>query len=76
LQAVRRRVQRGRAFGEEQGSDRVVHRLGFETTIRPRGRPRNGFLTPLPSFEDDRDTVPDAFAPPLYSGGKPSIIAG
>ena len=42
LQAVRRSVQRGRPFGEEQWSDRVVHRLGLETTIRFRGRPRNG----------------------------------
>jgi len=42
LQAFRRNVQRCRPFGDEQWSDRVVHRLGLETTIRPQGRPING----------------------------------
>jgi hypothetical protein len=35
-------VSSGRPFGDEQWSDRVVHRLGIEITIRPRGRPRKG----------------------------------
>ena len=42
LQAVRRSVQRGCPFGDAPWSDRVVRRLGLETTIRPRGRPPKG----------------------------------
>jgi putative transposase len=42
LQAIRRSLQRGCPFGDDPWSDRVVRRLGLETTIRPRGRPRKG----------------------------------
>jgi putative transposase len=42
LQAIRRSVDRGRPFGDEAWSDRVVRRLGLETTLRPRGRPKKG----------------------------------
>jgi putative transposase len=42
LDAIRRSVDRGRPFGDENWSDRVVRRLGLETTLRPRGRPKKG----------------------------------
>jgi putative transposase len=42
LQAIRRSVDRGSPFGDEAWSDRVVRRLGLETTLRPRGRPKKG----------------------------------
>jgi putative transposase len=38
--AVRRAVNRGSPFGESSWSDRMVARLGLESTLRPRGRPR------------------------------------
>ena len=34
------RVQRGSPFGDSAWSDRTVRRLGLETTLRPRGRPK------------------------------------
>jgi putative transposase len=40
LQAIRRSIQRGAPFGDALWSDRAVRRLGLETTLRPRGRPR------------------------------------
>ena len=40
LAAVRKSVDRGNPFGDESWSDRAVRRLGLETTLRPRGRPR------------------------------------
>ena len=40
LAAVRRTVNRGCPFGEIAWSDRVVARLGLESTLRPQGRPR------------------------------------
>jgi putative transposase len=40
LQAIRRGIDRGRPFGDEDWSDRAVRRLGLETTLRPRGRPK------------------------------------
>ncbi len=40
LTALRRSVQRGSPFGEVSWRDRIVRRLGLETTLRPRGRPR------------------------------------
>jgi putative transposase len=40
LLAVRQSIERGRPFGGEAWSDRAVRRLGLETTLRPRGRPR------------------------------------
>jgi putative transposase len=40
LQAIRRCVQRGQPLGDERWTERMVRRLGLETTMRPRGRPR------------------------------------
>jgi putative transposase len=40
LAAVRRSVSRGCPYADELWSDRAVRRLGLETTLRPRGRPR------------------------------------
>ena len=45
LAALRRSVQRGCPFGESSWCDRMVRRLGLESTLRPQGRPkkvRNG----------------------------------
>jgi putative transposase len=39
LAALRRCVQRGNPFGEESWCDRMVRRLGLESTLRPQGRP-------------------------------------
>ena len=40
LAAVRRSVMRGVPFGAEAWTRRTISKLGLETTIRPRGRPR------------------------------------
>ncbi len=40
LVAVRQCVPRGRPFGDERWAESIVHRLGSESTMRPRGRPR------------------------------------
>lgn len=40
LVAVRPSVQRGSPLGDEAWSQRTVRRLGLESTIRPRGRPK------------------------------------
>ena len=40
LAAIRRSVERGSPFGNESWSDRAVRRLGLESTIRARGRPK------------------------------------
>lgn len=40
LAALRRSVERGSPFGGEKWSMRTIQRLGLESTIRPRGRPR------------------------------------
>jgi putative transposase len=40
LAALRRSVQRGQPYGEESWVRRLAGRLGLETTLRPRGRPR------------------------------------
>ena len=40
LQAVRRSVLRGSPLGEASWSERMVDRLGLESTLRPQGRPR------------------------------------
>ena len=45
LSALRRSVNRGSPFGETSWRDRMVRRLGLESTLRPPGRPkkqRNG----------------------------------
>jgi putative transposase len=41
LQALRRCVIRGQPFGSDTWCERIVRRLGLESTTRPRGRPRN-----------------------------------
>ena len=41
LEAVRRSLHRGSPLGGETWSERAVQRLGLETTLRPRGRPKN-----------------------------------
>jgi len=40
VEAIRRSIQRGNPYGDESWSDRAVRKLGLETTLRPRGRPR------------------------------------
>ncbi len=40
LEALRRSVQRGSPFGDESWSEKAIRRLGLESTLRPRGRPR------------------------------------
>ncbi len=40
LAALRRSVSRGCPFGEPNWSKRTVQRLGLESTVRPRGRPK------------------------------------
>lgn len=40
LAALRQCVQRGRPFGSAAWTQRTVRRLGLESSIRPRGRPR------------------------------------
>jgi len=40
LEAVRRCVTRGRPFGDERWRERAIRRLGLESTVRPRGRPK------------------------------------
>ena len=40
LAAVRRSIRRGCPFGDETWTDNAVRKLGLETTLRPRGRPR------------------------------------
>jgi putative transposase len=41
LAAVRRSIQRGVPFGEPDWTKRMVRKLGLESTIRPRGRPKS-----------------------------------
>jgi putative transposase len=40
LAALRRSVQRGQPYGEESWVRSIAGRLGLESTLRPRGRPR------------------------------------
>jgi putative transposase len=40
LEAVRGSVTRGRPYGPEAWVEAVVQRLGLQSTVRPRGRPR------------------------------------
>jgi putative transposase len=40
LQALRKCVNRGQPFGPESWIDQCVRKLGLESTIRPRGRPK------------------------------------
>ena len=42
LSALRHCVQRGCPFGDPSWSDQMVRRLGLESTLRPRGRPKKG----------------------------------
>jgi len=41
LKALRENVNRGRPFGNAPWVTRIAKRLGLESTLRPRGRPRN-----------------------------------
>ena len=40
LEAVRRSVQRGQPYGDDAWAKRAASRLGLESTLRARGRPR------------------------------------
>ncbi len=40
LHALRRSIQRGAPFGGESWTRRIAARLGLESSLRPRGRPR------------------------------------
>ena len=40
LEALRRSLKRGRPFGDQRWQTRTATKLGLESTLRPRGRPR------------------------------------
>lgn len=40
LAALRRSIVRGAPFGDERWSERIAKRLGLESSMRPRGRPK------------------------------------
>jgi putative transposase len=40
LQRLRRSVSRGRPFGDESWTRKTAERLGLESCLRPRGRPK------------------------------------
>jgi putative transposase len=40
LAALRKSVQRGTPFGEQEWTEETAKRLGLQSTLRPRGRPR------------------------------------
>ena len=40
VEAVRRSIARGTPFGGERWTERTADRLGLESSLRPRGRPR------------------------------------
>ncbi len=40
LERLRRSVQRGQPFGEEAWAEKTAKKLGLESTLRPRGRPK------------------------------------
>ena len=42
IEALRRCVQRGVPYGRDSWLRRTVARLGLESTVRPRGRPKKG----------------------------------
>jgi putative transposase len=42
IAAIRHSIQRGTPFGSESWTKRAARRLGLESTLRPRGRPRKG----------------------------------
>jgi putative transposase len=41
LAAIRRHIARGAPFGEQGWQRRIAKRLGLESALRPRGRPRS-----------------------------------
>ena len=43
LAAVRRSVNRGIPFGSDSWTTQAIRRLGLESTLRPRGRPRKSY---------------------------------
>ena len=40
LDAIRRSIRRGRPLGDSQWTETIARRLGLESTLRPRGRPK------------------------------------
>jgi putative transposase len=40
LESLRRSLQRGQPFGSEAWCERIIRRLGLESTVRPPGRPK------------------------------------
>ena len=45
LAAIRRSIRRGSPFGGETWTARTVAKLGLDSTLRPRGRPRKATKT-------------------------------
>ncbi len=42
LAALRRSIDRGTPFGNDRWTERTAQRLGLESSLRPRGRPKKG----------------------------------
>jgi putative transposase len=41
VEAIRTSINRGRPYGSQRWQKRAARHLGLESTLRPRGRPRN-----------------------------------
>lgn len=52
LEAVRRCAQRGASLGDECWVEAIARRLGLESTMRPRGRPRVRPMRETPDKEN------------------------
>ena len=46
LEAIRRSLRRGQPYGGDAWTTRIAEKLGLESTLRPRGRPRKQTLRP------------------------------
>jgi putative transposase len=54
VEAIRECIRRGRPFGAESWQVRTAKRLGLESSLRPRGRPRKWPIAPAGHRGDDQ----------------------
>ena len=58
LAALRRSIARGAPFGDERWSERIAKRLGLESSLRPRGRPKKSEKVECPLFFPEKVECP------------------
>ena len=80
VEALRKCIARGVPCGEERWTERIAKRLGLESSLRPRGRPKNVAFSQVVKVIGNAESLSSSLTQNFYSrrfrGGSKAVIQG